>query len=71
MFLDADRHVWIIDFGFSEISADDELLAADVAQMMASLALTVGVERTVESAITHLGPDAIVSGDRRCCNASC
>jgi len=60
VFLDSDRRVWIIDFGFSEVSADDELLAADVAQMMASLALTVGVDRTVESAITHLGPDAIV-----------
>lgn len=50
---------WLIDFGFSEIAADDTLLRADVAQLLASLALVVGTTRAVEPAVAALGTEAV------------
>ncbi len=61
LFLDDDAEAWIIDFGFSEVAADDLLLAADVAQLLASLAVMVGPDRAVGSAVSQIGPDAVAS----------
>lgn len=61
LFLDADGRALLIDFGFAEVAAGEELLRSDVAQLLASLALVVGVERTVESAIAGIGSDAVAS----------
>lgn len=61
VFLGDDGAVWIIDFGFAEVAADDELLNADVAQLLASLAVVVGADRAAESGVACLGPDAIAS----------
>ncbi|MEZ5237462.1 MAG: hypothetical protein R2716_00340 [Microthrixaceae bacterium] len=36
---------WLIDFGFSEVAADETLLRTDLAQPLASLAVTVGPAR--------------------------
>ena len=36
--LDADRTAWLIDFGFSELAASDQLLGTDVAELLASTA---------------------------------
>lgn len=52
---------WIIDFGFSEIAADDPLLNADVAQLLASLALVVGPRRAVAPALAALGPERLAA----------
>jgi undecaprenyl-diphosphatase len=51
--------VWMIDFGFSEIAADDGILDADVAQLLASLAVVAGPQRTVDVAVDVLGAEAV------------
>jgi undecaprenyl-diphosphatase len=55
LFLASDGSVWIIDFGFSELTATDALLAGDLAELLASTSLHVGVDRSVSAAIAALG----------------
>ncbi len=50
IFLDERGDVWLIDFGFSEMAADDRLLATDVAELVASSSIPVGPERAVAHA---------------------
>ena len=50
---------WLIDFGFSEVAADDSLLSADLAQLLTSLALAVGPQRAVSSAVATIGADDV------------
>lgn len=59
VFLADDGEPWLIDFGFSEIAASETLLRADVAQLIAALAVTVGAERAVQPAIDVLGPGPV------------
>jgi undecaprenyl-diphosphatase len=47
IFLADDGEVWAIDFGFSELAASDLLLATDLAELLGSSSLQVGVERAV------------------------
>ncbi len=54
-----DTSVWMIDFGFSEVAAAEGLLDADVAQLLASLVVVAGPERTVAAAVDVLGPDVV------------
>lgn len=61
VFLASSGEVLIIDFGFSELSVDNALLEADLAQMLVSLALVVGVRRSAASAIAVLGRDAVAA----------
>jgi undecaprenyl-diphosphatase len=61
VFVGDDEVPWMIDFGFSEIAVEDGLLDADVAQLLASLAVPVGAERAVRAAIDVLGADAVGS----------
>ena len=50
IFLDADDRPWLIDFGFSELAASDQLLGTDVAELLASTTAVVGPERAVAAA---------------------
>jgi len=59
VFIGDDAVPWMIDFGFSEVAVPDTMLDADVAQMLASLAVVVGAERAVEAAVGVLGPEAV------------
>jgi len=59
IFLAPDGRPWIIDFGFSELAASQELLDADVAELVASLAIEVGATRSVDSAIRVIGTEAV------------
>ena len=61
LFLDDENRIWVIDFGFSEIAADDTLLRADLAQLLVSCSLTIGVERTVDAAVVALGAEAVAT----------
>ena len=61
LFVDDAGQPWIIDFGFSEVAARDDMLAADVAQLLASVAVAVGAERAVSSAVEVLGPEAVAA----------
>ncbi len=59
--LDRDGSPWLIDFGFSEVAADQALLDADVAQLLVALALQVGAHPAVDAAIAELGPEAVAA----------
>lgn len=59
VFAGIDGTPWLIDFGFSEVAVDDNLLDADVAQMLASFVVVAGSERTVRAAVDVLGADAV------------
>jgi undecaprenyl-diphosphatase len=59
VFVDASGTAWIIDFGFSELAATDNMLDQDVAQLLASTAVDVGPERAVAAAVEVLGRDAV------------
>jgi undecaprenyl-diphosphatase len=61
IFLDRDGSPWLIDFGFSEVAADQALLDADVAQLLVALALQAGVDLAVDTAIAELGPEAVAA----------
>jgi len=54
-----DGAPWLIDFGWAQLSASDQLLAADVAELLAALALRIGTARAVATAVEVLGADAI------------
>jgi undecaprenyl-diphosphatase len=61
IFLGDDGVVWMIDFGFSELAASDQLMATDLAELLASSSLQVGVERAVERGRVALGGEALQS----------
>ncbi len=54
-----DGRPWIIDFGFAEIAATDQMLDTDVAELLSSTALKVGVTRAVDAAIAVIGKPAV------------
>ncbi|MEV5318436.1 lysylphosphatidylglycerol synthase domain-containing protein [Streptomyces sp. NPDC052687] len=57
--VDRSSRVILTDLRGGEIAAGDLLLRMDVAQLMTTLALRVGAERAVASAVGVLGPDAV------------
>jgi undecaprenyl-diphosphatase len=59
VFLTASGEPLIIDFGFSEMAVDDAMLDADLAQLLVSLALVTGVQRSTAAAISVLGPETV------------
>jgi undecaprenyl-diphosphatase len=59
VFLADDGAAWIIDFGFSELSASDHLLAMDLAELLASSTTQVGADRAVAVAVDVVGPAAL------------
>ncbi len=65
VFLDADGQLFLIDFGFSELAANDLLLQTDVAELLASSATVVGVDRAVSAAVGPLGEQAVADAASR------
>ena len=61
VFVDSEGSAWLIDFGFSELAVDDALLDAEVAQVLAALAIVAGPTRPVTVAIEVLGRDVVAS----------
>jgi undecaprenyl-diphosphatase len=59
--VDGTGQPWLLDFGFSEVAVPDTRLQADVAQLLAALALCVGPDRAVDTAIATLGADPVRS----------
>ena len=57
--VDGDGPPWVVDFGNALTGADDEALAGDVAELMASLSLLVEPGTVVDSAIDTLGADPV------------
>jgi undecaprenyl-diphosphatase len=61
LFLADGDEVWMIDFGFSELAASDVLLATDLAELLASTSLQVGVDRAVAAARGAVEPAELAS----------
>jgi uncharacterized protein (TIRG00374 family) len=57
--VDGDAKPWLAGFAFSEVAASDDQLDGDVAQLLAALALTVGADRSVASAVETLGSQIV------------
>jgi undecaprenyl-diphosphatase len=60
-----DGRPWFIDFGFAEIAATRQMLDTDVAELLSSTALKVGVNRAVDAAIAVIGKQAVASAAPR------
>ena len=60
-----DGRPWMIDFGFAEIAATDQMLDTDVAELLSSTALKVGVTRAVDAAVAVIGKPAVASAAPR------
>ena len=59
VFVTPQGEAWMIDFGFAELAVDERLLDADVAQILAAMAVVTGPERPVRVAVDVLGRDAV------------
>lgn len=55
----AANTITLTDLRGGEIAAGDVVLRMDIAQLLATLGLRVGAERSVASAVSVLGPDAV------------
>lgn len=58
LLVDRNGRVFLTDLRGGEIAAGDIVLRMDIAQLLTTLALRVGPERAVASAVAVLGPDA-------------
>ncbi len=65
VFLAADGVPWMIDFGFAEIAATDQMLDTDAAELLSSTAVKVGPQRAVDAAIQVLGKEPVASAAPR------
>src|SRR4051794_8604977 len=52
---------WVVDFGNALTGADDQALAGDVAELMASLALRIEPAVVVDSALDALGAPVVAA----------
>jgi undecaprenyl-diphosphatase len=61
---DSDGRVWLLDFGFAELAAGDDLLDADAAELLCSTYAEVGAGRAVAAAVGALGPGPVTEALR-------
>ncbi|NSC23757.1 flippase-like domain-containing protein [Streptomyces albus subsp. chlorinus] len=59
LLVDRSGEVYLTDLRGGEIAAGDLILRMDVAQLLTTLGLRVGAERSVAAAVDVLGPDAV------------
>ncbi|MGY1637662.1 phosphatase PAP2 family protein [Geodermatophilus sp. SYSU D00742] len=59
--VDPDGRPWVVDFGNALTGASDDAMAADVAELLASLALRADPAVVVDAALAVLGPDVVAS----------
>lgn len=57
----ADGQVWIVDFAHAQTSTRGRTLDNDVAELLVSTALVVGVDRAVAAAARRFGPDVLAA----------
>ncbi|MEV6011589.1 flippase-like domain-containing protein [Streptomyces sp. NPDC051976] len=61
LLVDRSGRVFLTDLRGGEIAAGDIVLRMDIAQLLTTLALRVGPERAVASALAVLGPDTVAA----------
>jgi uncharacterized protein (TIRG00374 family) len=57
--VDPSDRAWLTGLVLAELGADDRQLATDVAELLVSLAVQIGVDRAVASAVTGLGAPTV------------
>ena len=62
--VDGSDRAWLTGLVLAELGATDRQLATDVAELLASLAVQIGVDRTVASAVAGLGAPTVGGGRR-------
>lgn len=55
VFLDDKNTPWLIDFGFAEASVESESYYRDTVELLASLSLLIGNQRTIRAALKVMG----------------
>lgn len=60
LMIDAESRVGLRRVGIGDLAADDVTLRIDLAQMLTTVALLVGADRAINSAVDALGEDAVV-----------
>jgi uncharacterized protein (TIRG00374 family) len=61
LIVDRSDRAWLTGLVLAELGATDRQLASDVAELLASLAVHLGVERTVTSAVAGLGAPTVAA----------
>ncbi|HEY5149485.1 MAG TPA: phosphatase PAP2 family protein [Mycobacterium sp.] len=61
MMIDSAGLPWLLDFGFSQVSATDRLLSRDVAELLASQSTVIAPQRAAAAAVGVLGVDPVRS----------
>ncbi|HUP26563.1 MAG TPA: flippase-like domain-containing protein [Candidatus Limnocylindrales bacterium] len=56
LMIDKKGQAWIIDFGFAEVSSQSQRQYMDIAELLMSMSLTVGVTRTIDAALKTIAP---------------
>lgn len=59
LMVDKKGQVWIIDYGFSEVSPNQRRKSMDVAELLMSMSLVTGVDRTLDSAMKVVGQERL------------
>lgn len=59
--VDSSGQAWLTGLVLAELGANDRQLASDVAELLASLAVRIGVDRTVTAAVAGLGAPAVTA----------
>ena len=62
--VDGSDRAWLTGLVLAELGATDRQLATDVAELLASLAVQIGVDRAVASAVAGLGAPTVARGRR-------
>ncbi len=57
--LDAEGRVWLVDFDFGQPAADDQVLAGDVAELLAATYVRTDAPRAVAAAVAVLGTEPL------------
>lgn len=60
LMVDKQGDPWIIDFGFAEVAPRKQRQYMDIAELLMSMALVVGVKRTLDAALPVIGADKMI-----------
>ena len=60
IFLDSKNEPWLIDFGFGEASVKRSKSYRDIVELIASMSVLVGVDRTVKAAVKNLPKEDMI-----------
>ncbi len=55
--IDPSGKAWIIDYGFAEVSPNTSRKHMDIAELLMSMSLVAGVDKTADAAVRVLGKD--------------